>query len=71
MKTNRNQNKDKRQLKRKSTQHTRCSERCNSSSKTKKRKMMQWKKRRFFFFKECLKIKDFITYFLNKSRDGS
>lgn len=65
MKTNRNQNKDKRQWKRKSTQHTRCSERCNSSKTKKKKKKMQWEKRRlaFFFFKEHLKIKDFITDF--------
>ena len=65
MKTNRNQNKDKRQWKRKSTQHTRRSERCNSSSKTEKKKKdaMGKKKIGFFFFKEHLKIKDFITDF--------
>ena len=59
MKTNRNQNKDKRQWKRKSTQHTRRSERCNSSSKTEKKKKMQWEKRRlaFFFLKSIWKLK--------------
>lgn len=58
MKTNRNQNKDKRQWKRKSTQHTRCSERCNSSkTKKKKKDAMGEKKIGFFFLKSTWKLK--------------
>lgn len=58
MKTNRNQNKDKRQWKRKSTQHTRRSERCNSSSKTEKKKDAMGKKKiGFFFLKSTWKLK--------------